>query len=71
MRFSENDVDFYHAWFDIEVDYGGWPMIIHGWGLNRTANEGILTGQIPTPGAGALALLAAGAGGIRRTRRSA
>lgn len=70
VRFSENGSDYYHAWFDISVDRSGFPMTIHGWGLNTDPNESILTGQIPAPGGAALAVLAAGAAGIRRTRRS-
>lgn len=70
LRFTENGADFYHAWFDVSVDRSGFPMTIHGWGLNRSANESILTGQIPAPSGAALAILATGAAGIRRSRRA-
>lgn len=63
------------GWLDIEYDrtQGANALTIHGFGLNLTPHGSIYTGElgapmIPAPGPGALALLAAGAGGIRRTR---
>jgi MYXO-CTERM domain-containing protein len=65
------DNDAHFGWIDIEiaVSVGDGPTLrINGWGLNTVAGEPILAGEVPSPGPGALALLALGAAGVRRSR---
>ncbi len=59
------------GWIDVETSGDLTELTIHGWGLNTTPNGAITAGAIPAPGVGGLAMLAMGAAGIRRTRRSA
>ena len=80
LRFTKDGgANYNYAWIDVEVGFGDVsrggavvsPVItIHGWGLQTTPNVGLPAGA-PTPGVGGLALLAMGAGGIRRSRRIA
>lgn len=63
--------DFLYGWIDVEADLdilfrgGAGSITIHGWGLETTPNQPIVT---PTPGPVGIGLLAMGAAGIRRTR---
>jgi MYXO-CTERM domain-containing protein len=70
LRFTSNGTDFLHAWVDVESDVFSRELIIHGWGLEKTPNVGIEAGEVPSPGAAGLALLAMGAAGVRRQRRA-
>ncbi len=68
---NDGGANYLYGWFDVEYDQSdrSGKLTIRGWGLNTTPNAGIEAGQVPSPGPGALALLAAGAAGLRRTRR--
>ncbi len=72
---NDGGESFLLGWFDVEYDLDdpGGKLTIHGWALNTTPNQGIFAGggAIPSPSPAALALLAAGAAGMRRTRWSA
>ncbi|RMH30581.1 MAG: hypothetical protein D6693_00235 [Planctomycetota bacterium] len=74
---KDGGASYNYGWFDIEYDRTD-PLgllTIHGVGFNLTTDAQILAGQtgaaLPAPGPVGLALLAAGAAGIRRTRARA
>ncbi len=70
LRFTDNGTDWHYAWVDVEADLASRELTIHGWGLETTPNVGIEAGALPSPGAAGLGLLAMGAAGVRRHRRS-
>lgn len=72
FRISDDaGANFLYGWIDVEADLdilfrgGGGSITIHGWGLETTPNQPIVT---PAPGPVGIGLLAMGAAGIRRTR---
>jgi MYXO-CTERM domain-containing protein len=71
LRFSNNGTDFHYAWFDVEADVFNQKLTIHGWGFEDEANTRIGAGEVPAPGVAGLGLLAMGAAGVRRQRKSA
>jgi len=57
----------YYGWFDVETRANLSQLLIHAWAFG---DGPIAAGEIPASGAGGVALLAMGAAGVRRTRRS-
>ncbi len=62
--------DYLYGWIDVGISDNLGTLTIYGWGINTTPNAGLFAGEVPAPGAGGLAMLAMGAAGIRRKRRT-
>ena len=63
--------DYLYGWIDVGLSNDLNTLTIYGWGVNTTPNAGLFAGEVPAPGVGGLAMLAMGAAGIRRKRRTA
>jgi hypothetical protein len=71
FRFStDHGANFHYGWFELDVALAAktGSLTLKGWAFEDEPNVPVTT---PTPAAGGLALLAMGAAGIRRSRRTA
>lgn len=76
FRFSDNGVDVFYGYFDLEISRTGddanssLSVTVHGWAYNSIAGQSITIGSPSAiPGGAGLAALAFGAAGLRCRRR--